>query len=200
MIRLLKQLYWDLKRRSGRYQFLQAILIGVPGKFGQEIRWYFYRKYFGRTGGKPVIHQDVRIRNIQNLYLGKNVRIGESNVIQAAGGVELGNNVLLGPGVKIWTANHKFDDPTKPISEQGYEYKKVVIGDDVWIGANAFIMPGANIGNGVIISAGAVVGGKAIPPNKILAGNPARIIGSREPNETTGRNSEGSQPNSEGSE
>ena len=52
---------------------------------------------------------------------------------------------------------------------------------DCWIGANAFIMPGANLGEGTIVSAGSVVGGKAVPPYKILAGNPARVIGSREP-------------------
>jgi len=180
MAGLLKQLYWDLKHRNGRFQYFQALLIDVPGKFGQSLRWKIYRGYFGKVGEKGVIHQDVRIRNIQNLFVGENVFLGESNVIQAAGGVELGDNVLLGPGVKIWSANHKFDDPEKPIAEQGYEFKKVTIGSNVWIGANAFVMPGAVIGEGCIISAGSVVGGKTIPPYKILAGNPARVIGSRE--------------------
>ena len=93
-----------------------------------------------------------------------------------------GNLGILGPGVKIWSANHRFEDTSRSIAEQGYEYKKVTIGNHVWIGANAFIMPGAAIGDYVVISAGAVVGAKTYPPYKIVAGNPARVIGTRESN------------------
>ncbi len=177
---LLRQLYWDLKSRNTRFQYWQALLIDVPGRFGRKLRWRIYRKFFGKAGKYATIHMDVRIRNIGNLFLGENVHIGEKNIIQAAGGVELGDNTILGPGVMIWSANHKFEAVDVPIINQGFEYKKVVIGNNVWIGANAFIMPGAVIGDGCIISAGSVVGGKTIAPFKILAGNPARVIGTRE--------------------
>ena len=99
--------------------------------------------------------------------------------VQAEGGVELADDVILGPGVKIWSMNHVFDDPDKTVMEQGYTFKSVKIGRDVWVGANAFIMPGADIGEGCVISAGAVVGGKQVAPYSILAGNPARKIGTR---------------------
>jgi acetyltransferase-like isoleucine patch superfamily enzyme len=56
----------------------------------------------------------------------------------------------------------------------------VVIGRDVWIGANAFVMPGVQLGDGCVVAAGAVVGAKKYPPYKILAGNPARVIGTRQ--------------------
>ncbi len=100
-------------------------------------------------------------------------------MIQADGVVEIGEDVLLGPGVKIWSANHGFSDPSKPIQDQPYERKKVTIGNGCWIGANSFLMPGVNLGEGCIVSAGAVVGAKDYPPYKIIAGNPARIIGAR---------------------
>lgn len=180
MFKLLKLFYWDLKHRQGRFGMVQSLLRDAPGEFGVQLRSRVYRKHFGKVGGNLRILQDVRIRNPQLISAGDNLSLGDSNFIQAAGGIEFGNDVILGPGVKIWSANHRFDDPTTKIADQGYEYKKVVIGDGVWIGANAFIMPGAVIGDNVVISAGAVVGGKAIPANKILAGNPARVIGTRD--------------------
>ena len=181
MFGLLKLFYWDLKHRQGRFGMLQSMLRDCPGEFGVQFRSRMYRKYFGKVGANLRVLQDVRIRNPQLIFAGDNLSLGDSNFLQAAGGIEFGDDVILGPGVKIWSANHRFDDPSAKIAEQGYEYKKVTIGSGVWIGANAFIMPGASIGDGVVISAGAVVGGKPIPAYKIVAGNPARVIGPRDP-------------------
>lgn len=180
MIRLLKLLYWDLKHRPGRFGFLQALLRNLPGEFGIALRSRLYRKRFAKAGDRLSIAQGVRFRNIQYMTVGENVSIGDCCFLQAAGGIELGDHVLLGPGVKIWSANHRTEDLSRPIKGQGYEFKKVIIGSDVWIGANAFIMPGAHIGDHVIIAAGSVVGAKPVPPYRILAGNPARVIGTRE--------------------
>lgn len=170
-----------MRKKSGRWALCQFFLNNIPGEYGIEIRRRFYRKYFGHLGKGVYIRQEVRIVNIDKLYVGDHTHIGVANMLQAGGGIELGNHVVLGPGVRIWSMNHKFDDLEKPIMEQGYEHKKVVIGDHCWIGAGVFIMPGAVLGEGVIVSAGSVVGGKAVPPYKILAGNPARVIGTREP-------------------
>lgn len=183
MIKILKMFYWSMKRKSGRWALCQFFLKNIPGEYGNEIRKRFYKKYFGRMGENVFVRQNVRIVNIDKLFVGDGVHLGIDNMIQAGGGVELGDHVVLGPGVRIWSMNHKFDDMGKPIMDQGYEYKKVVIGAHCWIGAGAFIMPGAVLGEGVIVSAGSVVGGKTVPPYKILAGNPARVIGSREPSE-----------------
>ena len=183
MIKILKMFYWSMKIKSGRWALCQFFLKNIPSEYGIEIRQRFYRKYFGGMGENVFIRQDVRIVNIDKLYVGDGVHIGVDNMLQAGGGIELGNHVVLGPGVRIWSMNHRFDDIEKPVMDQGYEYKKVVIGDHCWIGAGVFIMPGAVLGDGVIVSAGSVVGGKTIPPYKIVAGNPARVIGSREPSE-----------------
>jgi len=179
MLNILRYLIWDKSHKPGRYAILQSMLKDIPGLAGIEVRRKFYRKYFGRMGKGVVIHQDFRVRNIHLLSVGDRVNLGESCFIQAAGGVEIGDNVIVGPGVKIWSQNHEFKNPCQPVQDQGYTFSKVVIGNDVWIAANAFIMPGAQIGDGAIVSAGAVVGGKPIAPYKIIAGNPARVIGSR---------------------
>ena len=85
----------------------------------------------------------------------------------------IGNNVLIGPGVVISSVGH-------PISTKGRRAhlartNPVVIGDDVWIGANATIIPGVTIGNNVIIAAGAVVT-EDVPDNCMVAGVPARFV------------------------
>ena len=101
-------------------------------------------------------------------------------MLQAGGGLDIGNDVLIGPGAKIWSINHGFADTAEAIQNQGYDFKKVTLGDGCWVGANAFIMPGTTLGEGCVVSAGAVVSAKNYPPFKIIGGNPARIIGTRQ--------------------
>ena len=173
-------LYWDLRSSYGRYQLLQAFLKDIPGRYGQVIRIACYSKYFGFAGEGIVIHPDVRIRNIQNIVIGNRARIGECVMLQAGGGIDIGDDVLIGPGAKIWSINHQFTDHETAIQDQGYDFKKVTLGQGCWIGANVFIMPGTTLGEGCIISAGAVVSAKNYPAYKIIAGNPARVIGNRQ--------------------
>lgn len=180
MLDILKLIYYDLLKKSGRYEYLEAITRHVPGRAGIELRRFLYKNYFGRAGEHARIHQDVSIRNIEKLFLGTNVSIGEKVMIQAAGTVEIGDRVLIGPDTKIWSVNHTYSDSEAPIISQGYCHKKVVIHEDCWIGANTVILPGTVIGKGVIIGASSVVPGKTIPPFCMIAGNPAKIIKYRE--------------------
>ncbi len=179
MLKALKLFYWDIQDSEARFHFLNAILGAIPGRIGPHLRQRWIARYFKHAGDDLRLFEGISFRGIQSLSVGNRVHIGVNCFIQASGGVEMGDDVILGPGVKIWSINHVFADPDTPIHDQGYEKKPVRIGNDVWIGANAFIMPGADIGDGAIISANAVVGGKVIAPYSILAGNPARKIGSR---------------------
>ena len=85
----------------------------------------------------------------------------------------------MGTDVTIITRNHRFDRTDIPMMEQGFEEERpVYIGNDVWIGDRALILPGVHIGDGSIIAAGAVVT-KDVPPYSIVAGVPARKIRDR---------------------
>lgn len=106
-----------------------------------------------------------------NITVGKNVFINACCKFQDQGGIEIGNNVLIGHNVVIATINHDFE-----IKNRLSMYaKKVKIGNDVWIGSNATILPGVEIQDGAIIAAGSIVT-KDVPKNAVVAGNPARII------------------------
>jgi acetyltransferase-like isoleucine patch superfamily enzyme len=84
--------------------------------------------------------------------------------------IKMGNDVFIGENVTIRDSdNHKISDATRPVSEP------IIIGDHVWIGINAILLKGANIGSGSIIAAGSLVT-KSIPPNALAAGIPAKVI------------------------
>jgi maltose O-acetyltransferase len=182
---LISALFTDLRKSSWYFLVLQEVLRVIPGEFGFEIRARLLGRQFKRLGPGLRLFPGGRLFGVDHLTVGDYCGMGLDTTIQAHGGVEMGNHVQLGPGVKIWSVNHVFTDPNRPVAEQGYDHKPVVIGNDVWIGANSFVMPGAHIGDGVIVSAGSVVGAKPIEPYSIVAGNPARRIGSRQTPSTT---------------
>lgn len=108
------------------------------------------------------------------------VTIGENSGIgskcELLGEVHIGDNVLMGPEVVFYTINHMFCDKNKIILAQGREKEKpIYIGNDVWIGRRAMIMPGVKVGNGAVIAAGAVVT-KDVPEYAVVGGVPAKVI------------------------
>jgi maltose O-acetyltransferase len=87
----------------------------------------------------------------------------------------IGNYVIMGPDVKIYTKNHGYHDISTPMAIQPVISEPVKIGNDVWLGANVIITPGITIGNHVIVGAGAVVT-KDVPDFAIIGGVPAKIL------------------------
>lgn len=108
-------------------------------------------------------------------HMGNYSACGEYCYFGAAGGIKIGDNVIMGQYVSFHAQEHDFSDPAKPIRDQGTFEKGIVINDDCWIGAKATILDGTLIGSHSVIAAGAVVKG-IFPDNVVLAGNPARII------------------------
>ena len=117
----------------------------------------------------------------KNTSIGNNSGVGYACRIDNA--VTIGDNVMMGPEVLIYTRNHNTSNPDIPIREQGMgEWKPVVIEDDVWIGARVCILPGVTIGKGSVLGACTVVA-KDIPPYSVVVGNPGKVIKSRKNNE-----------------
>ena len=107
---------------------------------------------------------------------GNNSEFGTRCMVQSQ--VTIGDNVIMGPDVKIYSRNHRYDDTDAPIQLQGKIQRQTVIGNDVWIGANVLILPGVTVGNHVVIGAGAVVT-KDIEDYSVVGGNPAIVIKKR---------------------
>lgn len=179
LIDAFKSMYWELRDKFGRFEYIHYLLRETPGNFGMVLRRRFLAPYFESCGRNLRIHPGTRFRNVHQISVGDNVELGVDNFFQAGGGLTIHNGTILGPGVKIWTVNHRFDDLDVPIIDQGYDEAGVVLGPNVWLGANVFIMPGVELAEGCVVSAGAVVGAKKYPPYSILSGNPARVIGNR---------------------
>jgi acetyltransferase-like isoleucine patch superfamily enzyme len=111
----------------------------------------------------------------KNLTIGKRVFINSGCKFQDQGGITIGDDVLIGHNVVIATLNHSFD----PEHRGDLEPRPVKIGNKVWIGANATILPGIKIGDGAIIAAGAVVTND-VAPLTVVGGVPAKLIKSVE--------------------
>lgn len=178
-MRILKRFYWDVVDPDERKYLLYYFISQFPGPAGNLMRGRFVEKKARSVGRNLIVMAGTRFRSIENLALGNDVQIGYDNFIQAYGGVTIGDNVMTAPGVKIWSVNHNFEDKNVLIANQGVKEAEVIIGNDVWISSNAFILPGVVLPDGVVVSAGSVVGIKAYSSYSILAGNPARVIGSR---------------------
>lgn len=131
-----------------------------------------YRKF--SLGDYSVIESFACINNaVGDVIIGNYTRIGLHNTI--IGPVTIGHHVNLAQGITVTALNHKFENPDIRIDEQGVSTKPVVIGNDIWVGANAVILPGVTIGDHSVIAAGAIVT-KDVPPHSLVAGVPAKVI------------------------
>ena len=109
-----------------------------------------------------------------DMVIGNHSGIGKNSLISS--GVSIGEYVMMGPDCSIYTTNHLYDKTDIPMAMQGVgKVRPVKIGDDVWIGARAIILPGVTVGKGSIIGAGAVVT-KDVPEYAVVGGNPAKVI------------------------
>jgi acetyltransferase-like isoleucine patch superfamily enzyme len=143
----------------------------IPGKVGCYLRAGFYRFVFSSCSPDALVsfgtlfsQADTDIE--KGVYIGPQCNIGKCRI---------GKNTLLGSGVHIMSGKgqHNFDDPSKPIKDQGGSFTKVSIGENCWLGNGALVM--ANVGAGSVVAAGAVVVND-VPAKVIVGGNPARVL------------------------
>lgn len=151
---------------------------------------------FKKIGSNVIIEDGVLIFHPENISLGSNIYIGHNTILKgyykneftiddgtwigqqcflhSAGGIYIGTNVGIGPGVKIITSTHK-SDSYLPVLHSELIFKEVTIESDSDLGVGSIVLPGVRIGKGSIVGAGAVVT-KDVPPYSIVAGVPAKVI------------------------
>ena len=140
------------------------------GKIANRIRVFFARRVFKGISKKATIEKGAVFAGNSNIVIEDYGCVGVNCLISS--NVYIGEHTMMGPNVRIYTQNHKFD----PIERRfdGYDFKEVKIGKHCWIGDGAIILPGVTIGNGCIIGAGAVVT-KSFGDYLLIAGNPAVV-------------------------
>ncbi|EMC8465100.1 acyltransferase [Vibrio alginolyticus] len=148
--------------------------------FVVKLRYLALKDIVGSAHHTVNIQKGVMIRTPKNLYLGERSGIGINSYVFSDEKVIIGNDVMIGPEVMIFTANHNYKTKGN-FNESGYQYKPVVIGNNVWIGARCIILPGVNIKDNVIIAAGSILTSGVYESKYIYGGNPAKVI--REINE-----------------
>lgn len=131
------------------------------------------REILGKAGKVVHIMPPFHCDYGYNIEVGENFFANYNFTVLDVGPVRIGDNAQIAPNVSIYTAGH----PVHPDSRNsGYEYGiGITIGDNVWIGGNACILPGVTIGNNVVIGAGSVVT-RDLPDNVIAVGNPCRVV------------------------
>lgn len=142
---------------------------GKPSAVREEV----LKELLGRIGNKVHFEPTLRCEFGRNIVIGNNFYANFDCVLLDGGGIEIGDDVLFGPRVGIYTANHAID--AKERAAGGCYAKPVRIGNRVWIGGGVQITPGVTIGDGAVIGAGSVVT-KDVPPNVIAAGVPCKVI------------------------
>ncbi len=119
----------------------------------------------------------------EGFRLGRNSNLGDYSFVGAAGGVVIGDDVLIGQGVRFHSENHVTTRTDVTIKSQGVTNRGIVVEDDVWLGSGAVLLDGVRVGKGAVVAAGSVVN-RDVPPYAIVGGVPAQVLKYRQEPET----------------
>jgi len=156
--------------------FLAKVLPGSSRtSLGCRLRVLLLRRLASSCGQGINVLSGVDIGCPENLQIGSNSGIGLGCYLSCAEKVVIGDRVLMGPGVMIFTSNHVWNPDRRTYYEQGEVRSPVTISDDAWIGARSIILPGVTIGRGCTVAAGSVVT-RSTEDYSVVAGVPALQI------------------------
>jgi maltose O-acetyltransferase len=131
------------------------------------------RQLLGHIGQNSIIEPPFHCSYGQHIHIGDRVYLNFMCTIFDNNEVHIGNHVMIGPVVQIYTAAHPVE--AEPRIQGFEEAKPIVIEDNVWLGGGAIILPGVRIGRNAVVGAGAVVP-RDVPANTVVVGNPARVV------------------------
>ncbi|SNS23653.1 galactoside O-acetyltransferase [Noviherbaspirillum humi] len=150
----------------------------VPTTFGVFVRAAICKLFLKSCRGLSWIQPRVTIVHGDRITVGSHFAVNSGTYINGFGGIEMGSHVLIGSNVTISSGQHPIDGRLPPVFARQSLPKKIVIEDDVWIGAGAVIMPGVRLAQGTVVGANAVVT-RDTEPYSIVVGAPAHKIRNR---------------------
>lgn len=137
------------------------------------LRLFVLSLWGAQIGDDTVLYHGFQVRSARRLSIGRRSSIGDGAILDARGGLAIGDDVNFSTQVMVWTAQHDWRSPNFD-----YEQAPVKIGDHAWIGPRVTILPGSTVGEGAVVAAGAVVRG-SVAPYTLVGGVPAKKIGDR---------------------
>jgi acetyltransferase-like isoleucine patch superfamily enzyme len=168
---------YQWKIRLEMYQWKMVFLMHIPGRIGS----FFRKKLMGikSCGKNTYIGDHVWFRAPGNFSIGEDCRIHPMCFLDASGGIDVGSHIGICSGTQIYSQHHNYKDKSALYYYQKVDLAKVVIEDDVWVGAGTLIMAGVTLKKGTVVAAGSVVT-RDSEPYSVIAGVPAKKIGQRE--------------------
>lgn len=163
---------WSMSDRVRRalWEFCWFVLCSWTPKPANPWRLFWLGVFEAKIHGTPFVHQRARIAIPWNLTLHDRACLGERANAYSLGEIEIGPRAVVAQEAYLSTGTHDFSQPTMPLT-----VGKITIGEDAFVGARAFVMPGVTIGARAIVGAGSVVT-HDVPENVIAAGNPCRVL------------------------
>lgn len=164
------------------YYFIARHLPTSDAPYSMGAKWirrFVCKRIFKKVGENINIEHGAFFASGRDIEIGDNSGLGLN--CRVTGPLTIGNDVMMGPDVMVFTQNHETSRLDIPMRLQTAPKRAVVIEDDVWIAARVIILPGITIHKGAIIGAGAIVT-KDVPEYAVVGGNPARIIKYRNEN------------------
>lgn len=184
------------RQATGLFLGRQVRLKNLPNiRFGKWVQLEDH-VYLSALGHRPItLGNNVRIGAFSRLItsttwnelgshitIGNNVGIGEFAYLGGAGGLDIGDDCIIGQYLSCHPENHCFDDTERPIRLQGVTRKGIRIGRNCWIGSKVTVLDGVRIGENCVIAAGAVVT-QSMPPDSVIGGVPAKVLKRRKNDE-----------------
>jgi serine acetyltransferase len=163
---------------TGQFSLDELAALGSGSVLEQGVR--VWHPSTVEIGAGVYVGHDTMLKGYHNsrLVIGAGTWIGQMCFFHSAGGIWIGENVGIGPGVRIITSSHRLDQIERPILHSDIEFAPVRVDNGADIGAGAILLPGVSIGEGAQVAAGAVVS-QSVEPFSIVAGVPARFLRSR---------------------